>query len=518
MATTVTAGPVDVPRARTGRRAPTWASALTWAAPGAMIGVLVAIAVHRGLIDDAYITLGYVRNMATDLHWGLIPTETSNTATSPLNIMLLTVATWLAAPFTGGVRPVVGLSLLTVVLCAALTLWVAQVCRRIGVSPAWSVAVLVTVLANPFVNSAIGLEVLPTAALLAGLLAAAVSGRRMAFGLVGGALALTRLDLVVIVAVVFLLTPAVRRRPWVAPAVATVVALPWFVVSWAALGSAIPTSFVIKTLQKSFGAETFFNGPWTLWLTHGVLPFLLAVVPAGLGALTALALAAAGVRRRLPAQLWPLVGLALGGVAYYAAYSLLQVPPYQWYYVPTTTAMGIVGTLGLALATRRARTRVRHLFPALVAVALVVLTGFTLDGRSLPWPYPVYFGSWALPSEYRTVGAAVGQVIGDETVVAPPEIGTLAFACDCSMVDAFSDPGRTEPLVQQRIDQAGPVGRALLRANFARLDRSEQPRPAQWQLVWTQGPVPAGVRSWPTNSPATGPATLYLERLAGDGQ
>jgi hypothetical protein len=25
--------------------------------------------------------------------------------------------------------------------------------------------------------------------------------------------------------------------------------------------------------------------------------------------------------------------------------------------------------------------------------------------------------------------------------------------------------------------------------------------------------VPAGVRSWPTHSPVTGPATVYLERI-----
>ena len=67
---------------------------LWWAVAGALVGAIVIYAAQRGLIDDAYITLSYVRNVAEHLHWGLIPTEESNTATSPLNVMLLVLATW----------------------------------------------------------------------------------------------------------------------------------------------------------------------------------------------------------------------------------------------------------------------------------------------------------------------------------------------------------------------------------------------------------------------------------------
>ena len=49
---------------------------------------LIFLVVKDSLIDDAYITLSYARNVATDLHWGLIPQGVSNTATSPLNVLL----------------------------------------------------------------------------------------------------------------------------------------------------------------------------------------------------------------------------------------------------------------------------------------------------------------------------------------------------------------------------------------------------------------------------------------------
>jgi hypothetical protein len=488
---------------------------------GAVVGGLFMWVAHAGLIDDAYITLSYVQNLASDLHWGLIPTETANTATSPLNIVLLTLATWLTAPLTGELRPTVGLVVLTVVLTAAMAVWAARTARGLGISSMWSLAVLALVFANPFVNSSVGLEVVLTAALLTGLTAEAVRGRRVAFGVLAGLLVLTRLDLGVVVAAVYLLTPALRRRPWVSPLVGLAVTLPWFVFSWWTLGSAIPTSFVIKTLQRSFGEATFANGWWLSW-TNGVetLVISLAVVPALLGVVVTAAVLVVGVLRRLPAHLWPLAGLGIGGLAHFGAYCLLQVPPYHWYYVPSTVALGVVAVLGSGVLLRQVRgDRRSRLIGRVVPVGTaVLLTGLALlavsaAGRDLPWTRPVIYGNWALPSEYLEIGADVGELVGDATVAAPPEIGALAYACDCSMVDPFSDPGRTLPLIEERLALAGPVTRFLLEANFARLDREQRPRPVDFRLVWTPGvaEVPPGLPFWRTSAPNYGPGTVWLE-------
>ena len=502
-----------------GRRGPRQED-LWWGLVGAVVGGLVTWVAHAGLIDDAYITLSYVQNLASDLHWGLIPTETANTATSPLNIVLLTLATWLAAPLTGELRPTVGLGVLTVVLTAAMAVWAARTARGLGISSTWSLPVLALVFANPFVNSSVGLEVVLTAALLTGLTAEAVRGRRVAFGVLAGLLVLTRLDLGVVVAAVYLLTPALRRRLWVSPLVGLAVALPWFVFSWWTLGSAIPTSFVIKTLQRSFGEATFANGWWLSWTGNDTLLVSLAAVPALLGVAGTAALLVVGARRRLPAHLWPLAGLGIGGLAHFGAYCLLQVPPYHWYYVPTTVALGLVAVLGLGVLLRRVRgdRRSRLLGTVVPVGTAVLLTGLALltvavYERGLPWTRPVIYGNWALPTEYLAIGADVGELVGDATVAAPPEIGALAYACDCSMVDPFSDPGRALPLIEERLALAGPVTRSLLEANFARLDREQRPRPLDYRLVWTPGvaEVPPGLPSWRTAAPNYGPGTVWLE-------
>jgi hypothetical protein len=482
---------------------------LWWAIPGALIAAAVFFAARKGLVDDAYITLSYVRNVAEHLHWGMIPAEESNTATSPLNVMMMAAATWITA-VTGALRPVLGLGILTVVLSAAMAVWAAQIARRINVHGAWSLAVLAVVFANPFVNSALGLEVVPIAAFLTGLTAQAVAGRRIAFGVLAGLLVLTRPDLVIVVAVMYLITPAIRRRFWVAPLAALAVALPWWAFSWYHFGSAIPTTLVIKTLQKSFGEATFGNGLWKMWQAGSTLPLLLAIIPAAAGLVTVLCLLAAGVARRLPAAQWPLVGLGVGGLAEFGAYSALGVPPYHWYYVSSTVALGISGVFGLALLLRRGRA-LRVGAPILVAAALAVGAVVSFAGLGMPWKHPVIFGNWALPQEYMAIGTEVGELVGDATVKAPPEIGTVAYACDCNVVDVFSDPGITLPSIEKRIDEAGPVMKWLLELNFSRLDTTQQPLTPEYKLAWTRDGYPPGIPAWHTNSPWTAPATMYLE-------
>jgi hypothetical protein len=223
-------------------------------------------------------------------------------------------------------------------------------------------------------------------------------------------------------------------------------------------------------------------------------------------------LLAAVVRRNLADKHWPLVGLGLGGLADYGAYCLLGVPPYHWYYVGSTVALGITGTFGLALALRRVRIA-RVGAPVLAATALAVAAVVSFAGLGMPWKHPVIFGNWALPQEYVAIGEEVGKLVGDATVKAPPEVGTVAYACKCNVVDVFSDPGITLPSIEKRIDEAGPVVRWLLEVNFSRLDRTQQPRRPEYRLVWTREGAPAGLPSWHTKSVWTAAATIYLEPI-----
>ena len=470
--------------------------------------------VRGALVDDAYITLSYARNLATRFHWGLIAAEPANAATSPLNVLLLGGATALLR-LGGGVHPVAGLGLVLVGSAVAMAwAWgkVADALRLPLLAPAFG---LTLVLLNPLVLSSTGMEVLLIPAVLVGMLAAAVRGRSVAFGVLAGLAVLTRLDLVVFVVPLAIASVGVRRRLPTAATAAAAVALPWFAWSWWHFGSAIPDTFAIKTVQRSFGPWTFGNGPLDLF-NRNALSTSVAFAPALLGLVALLSWAAAGLARRRVARpdLLPAVALGAAGVAYYAVYARLGVPPYQWYYVPSIAALSIAlcVLLGAALCGGRALRRAVAA-PGLALVACLVLGSVAADVRGgVPWKVPPHFGNWATPEGYTWIGRQLGRRVGAATVASPGEIGALAYFCECAIVDAFSDRGRAIPLIEQRLAAAGPVVRPLLELNYLRLDRDRQPRPARYQLIWGFGP-PTGLGQWPTRSPTMGVGHLRLEEL-----
>ena len=469
--------------------------------------------VRLALIDDAYITLSYARNLATSLHWGLIPTEPANSATSPLNVVLLGAATALLRPL-GGVQPVWGLGIVFGGSAVAMAWWWSRVATALRLPPLAPALGVGLVLLNPFVLSATGLEVLLIPAVLVGMLAAAVRNRPVAFGVLSGLAVLTRLDLVVFVLPLALASTGVRRRLPVAVAAATAVALPWFAWSWWHFGSAIPDTFAIKTLQRSFGSWTFGNG-LGLYFERDPLATAVTVVPAVLGLVAAVAwMSARLLRRAVRTDLLPVVALGAAGAGYFLVYALLGVPPYQWYYVPSFAALTIClcALLGAGVGAGRG-VRFGVALPGLALAGVLVAGNVVADVRAgVPWRVPVIFGNWATPADYARAGRELGERIGAETVIAPPEIGTLAYFCRCSIVDPFADRGRVVPLIEERIAGAGPVTGALLKANYLFLDRDQEPRPARYELLFERGPVTESDQ-WQTWSPATGIGHLRLVEL-----
>ena len=443
------------------------------------------------LTDDAFITLAYAKNLAMHGEWALVPGHPANTATSPLNVVLLGFVAFLTR-MSGSVHPILALGIANVLASAALGWAWARLCRvrRPDGAPLCvptSAAVLGTlvVLLNPLLLSALGLEVLLIAAVL--ILLVSFAHEPVAFGVLSGLALLTRLDLVVFVALIGLSSSPVRRNVLRVLGLLLVVVLPWHVFSWFYFGSAVPDTLVIKQLQPSFGKSYFEIGIDQMW--HGNELTVLTFAPAELGVL---AVVASLCLRRFG----PMTALGLGGIAYYALYSVLGVPAYHWYYVPPIVALAMSGA-GIAGGWV---TPARAGVLALVGVLIVgYAPGFA--GRDVPWTSPPFFGNWASAQDYARVGFELKERLGGAATGAPGEIGTLAYFCDCTIVDGFSDRGRLGPQIRERIDRAGSFVRWLLRLNYARFDWSEQPIALRYQMRYEPGP---GAGEWTVWSAAKG--------------
>ncbi|EOD63792.1 hypothetical protein H480_35153, partial [Amycolatopsis vancoresmycina DSM 44592] len=281
------------------------------AAFGAVLGAAVFLLVRTSLTDDGYITLAYAKNLAVHGEWGIIPGSPANAATSPLNVLLLAALT-LVTRVAGGPHPVVALGVLTVLSGAGLGWAWQRIGRVLALPPAAGVIGVALVLVNPFVLSAIGLEVLLIPVVLLALTVCALEGRPAWFGVAGGLAVLTRLDLVVFVVVIGVSTPAIRRRWRAAAGLTALTAAPWFLVSWLAFGSFVPDTLVIKQLQAGvFAPWSYGTGPMMYYLGWPVT-VLVSFLPALAGVVALAAWAAARFAVRWPEfpALGPVAALA----------------------------------------------------------------------------------------------------------------------------------------------------------------------------------------------------------------
>ena len=71
----------------------------------------------------------------------------------------------------------------------------------------------------------------------------------------------------------------------------------------------------------------------------------------------------------------------------------------------------------------------------------------------------------ASADQYRKVGLSVKSTVAGKTVLMEGEIGTLAYYCDCYLLDAFSDRHWLIEGVQSVVAGRGPSA-ALYRLNF----------------------------------------------------
>lgn len=468
----------------------------------AAIAAVVFWSAHQTLIDDSYITLDYARNLAFHLHWGLIRSVTANTATSALNVLLLALITVVTR------RPVLSLGILYVLSTVALEYGLRRAARAVGL-PVWIGLLAVAVMAvNPLLISSIGLEIALGGGLIALLVAASVAERPVLFGILAGLLVLTRPDMGIVVLVVFAVRPRWWRGWWRSLLAALAVVGPWYLWSWIVLGSALPDTLLLKVNQGAWGGHRFGSGPV---LYHEAYPAatVLSFLPAAVGAFAALCWLVVRFVRPTESvrRLDRFFALPLAGALHYAAYTALGVPPYHWYYGTSIICCTAYLAVVIGAFARPADAPLAARWPVFtgvaLAAALVVASVVEYSGDGLPRDVAQITSNWATPTQYAVIGADLGRLAGHRPVAAAGEIGAIAYFCDCTVVDPFSDRGQIVRLLPSWLAHSGPLSRKVFQWNFHFLDRGEQPIRPQLALAYAANPRPGALGSWRVSSPWT---------------
>lgn len=281
--------------------------------------------------DDPYITYRYAANLADGLGFVYNADERVQSTTTPLYTLLLALFHHVGQnlPYASNLIGCVAFS------AGALALWhLGRLWEHQGVA----LAGLLLYPTSPLLIPTLGAETaLYLALVLLGFVAYAAARYSTAAALLALA-TLTRHDgvLAAVAIVVAYLTIHRRLPPWRPLLMYLAIIAPWYVFAWLYFGSALPATLAAKQQQGLLPiSRSFLEGLVDRGLSYWSTPlYRLQLLIMALGAINALLIG----RRWLLLIGWNL--------SYIAAYTLLGVTSYFWYYAPLAVSVTVLAGLG----------------------------------------------------------------------------------------------------------------------------------------------------------------------------
>lgn len=278
----------------------------------------------------------------------------------------------------------------------------------------------------PLVMSTLSSETPLYLALILGTILAYERKQYPLTGLLSGLVILTRPDGLLVPAILAAHYLLLVRKPipWKAVAVFLAIILAWVGFSWLYFGSPLPVTLVAKqqqgemTISQRFlpGTVTVFGWYASRW------GYRVAAVLAVLGAFTIV----------LKKRRWLL--LLAWTTGYFAAYSLLGVSRYFWYYAPLVPGLVVLTGAGLGFLwdlRRRFTGQLLRLAPVCLVIALMAFVG----------AYQLREG-WRFRSRYdkriavyRQVGDWLRENTEPDAAVGTLEVGAIGYYSERQMVD-----------------------------------------------------------------------------------
>ena len=409
--------------------------------------------------DDPFITYRYADNLARGLGFVYNPGERLLSTTSPLFALLLAAVKALGGEIHTSATLIGALS----AACGGLCLWILG---RTWQTPLVGWAGLLLYPGFALLGTTIGSETPLYLALCLGAFAAFARPHWTLTAILAALAVLTRPDGALVpltLAAAFLLRPgmpkpALQNIPWKAVALFLALSAAWFLFAWAYFGSPIPLTLAAKQHQGAMVASQRFGPGFLTILANYNKPLYwveAALAAAGLGVM---------LWKRSP---W-LVLLAWTGL-YFAAFTLLGVSRYYWYYTPLLP--GFIACLGIGLEAlfQRLRRIPLGLLVLLPAALLIFQARDTWELHARPDPrYPIYRARRGVGcpthlarSQHRHTGG------GHDRLLRPPPDGGFCR----------SDPAgdRRPPGAYQHLSGSRPVGAGALRSRCSHPARRAVP-------------------------------------------
>jgi hypothetical protein len=415
--------------------------------------VLWSFLVHRAY-DDPFITFRYADNLGHGMGFVYNPGERILSTTTPLFALLL-------APFAAlgvSLHPLANLIGALSMAAGGLLLWDLA---RSWQTPWVGRTGLFLYPTFPLVLSTMSSE---TPLYLALCLAAYAAYARRRYSLTALACALATLARPdgILVPFILVIHFIIVERPnlqtfkpstFLPPAIFAAILLAWVAFAWAYFGSPIPVTLAAKQSQGAMAiSQKFAAGLLTILQSYRSWPYLLEAALAGLGLITLFR----KQRTWLLFIVWP--------VLYFAAYSILGVSRYFWYYAPLVPGVVVLVGLGLEMVAG-CRLQVKDQMGNLqlstfnfftLATAFLLMIPFLAQSRNV----------WKMSSNvdrryaiYRAAGEWLAQNTPPDARVGMLEVGIIGYYAQRPVVD-FA--GLIQPDVARQMQGATTYGDTAL--------------------------------------------------------
>ena len=422
---------------------------------------------RNSMIDDAFITLRYASTLRNHFEWGFYPGCTSNTATSPLNVVLIAV-------FNVFISDVVSAAvLLTAVETVGIIVCLIKISKHEFRNNRFAIIATLAIILNPLLLSTIGLESFLFCLLLTCSLLCFIMRYPKRLGVSLGLLTLTRPEGFLFFCLFlgyYILHQTIhqeKRKTVFHIAVPYIITIaPWFLFSWIHLGSVVPDTLFIK-IHQNWGGNIFTG----LYMYFKIFPVETIV------AFIFLPLAIYSCQWTKHAFRYLLLACA---IIYFLCYLILDVPPYHWYYTPIIYTAILTGSYGLSIL------RKKHYDKIIGNIGLTIpVLGFVavISIRSEFPPKEAFISSnWANQTQYRNIA----QWLSDSITTTGPillngEVGTIAFFCNHQINNHFAN-GIEDSIVENRFHKTSAISRLCASINHFFWKPHNYPAHSEWVL------------------------------------
>ncbi len=375
------------------------------------------------LIDDTFITLNYASSLRNYGEWGFYPDRVTNTATSPLNVILTACVSLIVRDMRQSAIFLAALE------ATALFFLLTRISRRYFSSFSLGVVACFAMLANPLLLSTLGLESLLYAVWLVAAFSAILDERWNLLAIFSALLTLTRPEgalLMFASAAILLLRYPRRLLAFWGCYFAGL--LPWYLFSWIHLGTLLPDTFFIKIFQ-TWGTWNFRNGlllyieryPVETCCSFLTIPFILF-----------------GLRIAQPRVALAFKMMAAFGIMYFTGYAILGVPPYVWYYAPVVVIVILLAWTAMACRQQKQYLKLCMYFMPVFGIVGLVPSFWQAGSRYLA-EVPIH-SNWATHAQYQEIGRWFTENLDHKSAIdIRAEIGTIAYYAPQHFYDMFSN-------------------------------------------------------------------------------